>query len=126
MQEAHNSAPSRMLHGVPLYVRGILFVVVTLAVFTWSISYDRARMLESGPENYPPPNFLGSTWYGALVLLVSPMLLFWVTAATKRPWGRALGLFFSILLLIVCLLAIWIAMSAVSTLPGGIPRYNGV
>ena len=126
MQKASNSSSVWVLRGVPLHVRGILFIIVTTGVVGWSVTYDRAQALESGLGNYPPPNFLGSTWYGAFVLLLSPLLLFWVTAAIGRPWGRALGLFFSILLLVVCLLAIWIAMSAVSTLPAGIPRYNGV
>lgn len=119
------SSAVRALERVRPLARGILFAVVTVVVFSWNFIYDRAKSMESWPD-YPPPNFLGSTWYGPILVLLSPLLLFWFIAGVKRPWARALGLFFGILLLLVCLLAIWVAMSAVSTLPAGIPRYNGV
>lgn len=108
---------------VPLVWRAGVFATITLIVLTCLMRYEEAG-LHTGL--YPPPNFLGSTWYGPFALLLIPLSLAWLSfGARPRGYGRRLGVISAVLVFLVCLLLIWAEMSAVGSLPLGIKPYGG-
>lgn len=94
--------------------RALAFLVITGIVVTWMVNYEQAAQ---HAYTYPRPNFLGSTWYGPLLVLLIPLTLGWMSAAAQRRGARVLGWVCSVLVFLIALLFIYIGMNAVHALP---------
>ena len=101
---------------IALKWRALVFVVVTVVVISTMITYDYIA-LHTLPFEYPPRNFLGSTWYGPLALLLIPISLGWLSLAAKSRGARVFGLVWSGAVLVLALFFIYILKLAVHTLP---------
>lgn len=108
---------------VGLRGRALVFAVVTIVVLTifyvWESSVVRTGKV------YPIPNFLGSTWYGPILLLLIPISLGWLSVGAKRRTAGVAGLLFTCFVLLVCLYLIYYGMSQVGSLPWGLPPIGG-
>jgi hypothetical protein len=91
-----------------------VFVVVTAIVLTVMLKYDYAALR---PVKQPPRNFLGSTWYGPLFLLLIPVSLGWLSLAAKSRGARVFGLVCTGVVFLVAFFFIYICKLAVHTLP---------
>jgi hypothetical protein len=100
--------------------RAFVFVVVTAIVLTVMLKYDYAA-LRTG--EYPPPNFLGSTWYGPLALLLIPISLGWLSLAAKSRDARVFGLTCAGVVFVLALFFIYSMKRAVHTLPDWLYLY---
>ena len=95
-------------------------VVVTTTVITVMLEFDNATL--RGVE-YPRPNFLGSTWYGPLALLLLPISLRWVSMAVKSRKARVFGLTCTGVVFLLALFDIYSMKRAVYTLPDWLYLY---
>jgi hypothetical protein len=102
--------------------RALTFAGVTSIVLAIMDTYDQAGLRT---KLYPPPSFLGSTWYGPLLLLLIPLSLFWLSLGMKSRTTKMMGVGVAVLVLLFCFLEIYVCMSAVGSLPSGIPPYGG-
>jgi hypothetical protein len=105
---------------ISLKWRAFVFVVVTAIVLTVMLKYDYAALRT---VEYPPRNFLGSTWYGPLALLLIPISLGWLSLAAKSRGARVFGLICSGLVFVIALFFIYILKLAVHTLPDWLYLY---
>lgn len=99
---------------IALKWRAFVFVVGTAIVLTVLLKYDYAALR---PVKQPPRNFLGSTWYGPLFLLLIPVSLGWLSLAAKSRGARVFGLICTGVVFLVALFFIYICKLAVHTLP---------
>jgi amino acid permease len=113
-------AQKHWLRTMPLKWRAVVFVVVTTTVLTVLLKYDDAAMRT---VQYPPPNFLGSTWYGPLVLLLIPISLGWLSVAAKSRGARVFGFTCTGVVFLLALLFIYNLKRAVHTLPDWLYLY---
>lgn len=91
--------------------RTVVFSIVTTVVlatfYAWEASVARTGKV------WPMPNFLGSTWYGPVMLLSIPICLGWLSLAPKRRYVRVIGLSLTLAVLAVCILFIVIGIEQV-------------
>lgn len=111
---ALNGAERYRLRTMALKWRAFVFVVVTAIALTVMLTYDYAALRT---VRQPPRSFLGSTWYGPLLLLLIPILLGWLSLAAKSRGARVFGLICSGLVFVVALFFIYISKMGVYTLP---------
>lgn len=94
--------------------RALLFAVVTAAVLTAMYLWETSP--HPGSNIYPPPNFLGSTWYGPLLLLLIPLSLGWWSWGAKRVSATVIRLLLTLLVLIICIQFILVGIGHVRPL----------
>jgi hypothetical protein len=72
----------------------IITVVILLVLYFWrgpEIYYLPHTSGLPDPRPWPPPNVLGSTWYGPVLLLLIPIGLGWIGLAAKNLAGKITG-----------------------------------
>ena len=65
-----------------------------------------------GLKEIAPPNpvsVLANTWFGPVLLLLIPALALWTSFGSEDREGFSVGLGISIVLLLICAVAIWYA-----------------
>lgn len=85
---------------VALKWRAVVFAVVTTAVLAAFYLWEASP--HPGSNIYPDPDFLGSTWYGPVLLLLIPTSLAWCCLGLVRRHARVLGLILALLVFAVC------------------------
>jgi hypothetical protein len=83
--------------------RALIFVLVTLIVLAFLILW---RACAEHYLLYPPPNVLGSTWYGPVLLLLIPVTLAGLGFGVRRTWSKVAVWMASLLVTAICLLLI--------------------
>jgi hypothetical protein len=83
--------------------RVLIFVLVTLVVLTFLVLW---RAPAEHYLIYPPPNVLGSTWYGPVLLLLIPLTLAGLSFGVRRTWPQVTVWIASLLVTAICLLLI--------------------
>jgi hypothetical protein len=73
-------------------VLGVVVLVTILVAVFWT-----------KPPGYedivvPQPNWLGSTWYGPLLLMAIPVCVAWLSWGARNLFIKVIGLVFSVLL----------------------------
>jgi hypothetical protein len=104
---------SRTHKRISLSVRAIVLAICVLALI---LAFATFTPEDVGPLN-PPPNVIGSTWYGSLLVVLVPIALGWLCFAIDRRWLRVLSLSLTLLLLFVCLLEVYGTRYILKTLP---------
>lgn len=82
---------------ITLKWRAVAFVVITAIVLPVGEHYD--QWMIRNYDGYPQPNFLASTWYGAILLLLIPISFGWLSMVMKHRIAKVLGLIGTVLLL---------------------------
>lgn len=80
--------------------RAVVFAVVTAVVLATFYLWETSP--HPGSNIYPDPDFLGSTWYGPVMLLLIPVSLVWWCLGMRRRNARVLGLILALLGFAVC------------------------
>lgn len=86
---------------VSVKCRALVFVAVTVVVLATMYIWEASP--HPGSNIYPRPYFLGSTWYGPLLLLLIPGSLGWLSWGARRGSVRVIGLMLTVLVTVACI-----------------------
>lgn len=104
---------------VSLRTRGLILLTVTGLVLAFLYLWRGPDEFyfpvpEPGKPDYrlkPPPNVLGHTWYGPILLMLIPAALVWTSLAAKSAAGRVVGIIAGAVVAAVCVFFIAIGRS---------------
>jgi len=67
-------------------MRALIFLSINVVVLTWMESVDQAGLLVT--DTWPHPSFIGSTWYGPVLLALIPLSCFWLAVSIRIRFIR--------------------------------------
>jgi hypothetical protein len=67
-------------------MRALIFAFISVVVLTWMERVDQAGLLVT--DTWPHPSFIGSTWYGPVLVALIPLSCFWLALSMKIRFIR--------------------------------------
>jgi hypothetical protein len=75
--------------------RAIILGVLVLAAIALTLFWEKPPGYEL--VDFPEPNWIGSTWYGPVLLIAIPVCLAWLSWGSRNELIKGIGLVLSVL-----------------------------